>query len=611
MGLNLVASILCGCTCLACSGLAAQEPPVDPNNTGGSSIQIQTLSRSDLAALLSKGPKIAYLVGISEYDPEGTGFPRLQYPIKDVTQLDRVLRQQGYTVVRRLDSEATASRIRGDLKNYATGLASSDGTGSFLFYYSGHGYAVNGKNYLATYGTQAQALDSQGLAVAEVSELLEDINVREQVAMIDACRDDPEKAKGVAAAPQSIAEFNPAGHTAFLFSTKKGQVSREDEQLGQGVFTYYLLAGLSGAAAEKDGLISWNDLKKYVEDRMSERSLDSGKFQIPFDVQGAPGDFAIGRALSVPPPAPVARVARPRVPNQVIRVADLSAPLAGTHLPAISADAQLVAAANETGVGVWNVATGAKVAELTGPVKPVRCLALSPDSKLVAAGAEDQSLWIWEIATSTGWQLRDKGLKVVNAISFSADREFLATASTDKSVRVWSVRERQLVARTPESSPVSGIVFRPDPKSTSIAWFGPGSAVRVWNWTAPQNGGDFAASGKVTSLNFSPDGTHLAVGSDNGTIEIRDVTRSGPPAVLTGHAAAVAFVAFSRDGSTLASTSPDRTFRSWNIQDASETKSTETKPGMEVVSLSFMVDGRLVALAFRGGYLELWEVPSP
>jgi len=617
---NFYATILYLFCCLAGSRLVAQQPPVNPNDPGGSQINVistPALSRSDFANLLSKGIRIAYLVGISDYDPDGTGFPRLKYPIKDVTELDKTLRQQGYTVVRIEDDEATASRIRGDLKNYAKELAGGDGEGSFLFYFSGHGYAVDGKNYLATYGTQAKALDHQGLAVSEVADLLDSINLRQLVAFIDACRDDPDKAKGIASIPQSIAAFKPLGRTAFLFSTKMGQVSREDKDYKQGVFTYYLLEGLNGRAAGSDGLISWNDLKQYVEDRMKERSLISGEFQIPYDTQGSPVDFVIARVHTNPVPASAVYVPQVHVPNQITRIADLgSSPVSAPSQPglcvtSVSPNGQFAAFANGRTVAVRNVSDGSTVAELPGPSRPIRTLEFSPDSKLVAAGAEDQSLWLWEIATTTGWQLQDKGLKLVNAISFSADRQFLATAGTDRTVRIWNVEQRQVIARSTEPPGIAGIVFRPDPRTTTVAFFGNGALVHVWNWTEKQSASDIAASGRVRSLSFSPDGTLLAVGLVNGIIEISDVTKPGQPTVLAGHEAAVEFLAFSRDGKNLASTSLDRTFRSWNIQEAVETRSTETRPGMQVLSLTFAPDGRLLALALRAGNLELWEVPSP
>ena len=52
---------------------------------------------------------------------------------------------------------------------------------------------------------------------------------------------------------------------------------------------------------------------------------------------------------------------------------------------------------------------------------------------------------------------------------------------------------------------------------------------------------------------FSPDGSTLASGSDDRTVRLWDVETGEPLATLVGHTDNVSSVAFSPDGSTLAS----------------------------------------------------------
>jgi WD40 repeat protein len=56
-------------------------------------------------------------------------------------------------------------------------------------------------------------------------------------------------------------------------------------------------------------------------------------------------------------------------------------------------------------------------------------------------------------------------------------------------------------------------------------------------------------------LAFSPDGSRLAIGSADGTIRLAD-TRSDQEVALPGHGNGVQDIAFSADGSMLATTSP-------------------------------------------------------
>jgi WD40 repeat protein len=73
-------------------------------------------------------------------------------------------------------------------------------------------------------------------------------------------------------------------------------------------------------------------------------------------------------------------------------------------------------------------------------------------------------------------------------------------------------------------------------------------------------------TGAVFSVAFSRDGTTVASGSADVTVRLWDVAthrQIGNP--LTGHADGVLSVAFGPDGTTLASSSQDHTVRLWDV----------------------------------------------
>jgi WD40 repeat protein len=63
---------------------------------------------------------------------------------------------------------------------------------------------------------------------------------------------------------------------------------------------------------------------------------------------------------------------------------------------------------------------------------------------------------------------------------------------------------------------------------------------------------------------FSPDGTTLATASDDHTARLWNAHTGHPIATLTAHTDTVTAVAFSPDSTTLATTSDDHTARLWN-----------------------------------------------
>ena len=121
----------------------------------------------------------------------------LKYPIPDIHAVARQLKLQDYTPILLKDGNATAARIRQQLKDIASMVEKDQGT--VLFYFSGHGFRVGDENYLATFGTAMGDLAQQGLALSEVQQLLSATGAKQRIAFIDACRNDP-NVKSISAA---------------------------------------------------------------------------------------------------------------------------------------------------------------------------------------------------------------------------------------------------------------------------------------------------------------------------------------------------------------------------------------------------------------------------
>ena len=109
-------------------------------------------------------------------------------------------------------------------------------------------------------------------------------------------------------------------------------------------------------------------------------------------------------------------------------------------------------------------------------------------------------------------------------------------------------------------------------------------------------------------MTFSPDGTVLAVPCRTG-VWLYDVTTGAEINLLVGHSRGVESVAFSPDGTKLASGSWDTTIRLWDVRTG---KGTHTLAGHRdsVRSLVFSPDGLTLASRGRDEMIRLWDVDT-
>jgi formylglycine-generating enzyme required for sulfatase activity len=243
--------------------------------------------------------KLALVIGINNY-PEESGLSKLKWAVKDATDLAAELTRQGYTVDPLLDERVTKVAIRVHLTNMLKRLDPNSGTVVFAF--SGHGGQVGRDQYLATYESSAEDLDKTGASVEDLRKLLEDSGAPRKMMFLDACRNVTTPGGKDSAAPiEPMVELSSSKGLRLLVSTGPRTRSYEYDSLQHGLFTYYMIEGLKGAAARADGLVTFGTLASYVTRTVK----DYNPSQIPYTDGQSTGEFPLGGKYK-PPAAPAA-----------------------------------------------------------------------------------------------------------------------------------------------------------------------------------------------------------------------------------------------------------------------------------------------------------------
>jgi RNA polymerase sigma factor (sigma-70 family) len=248
-----------------------------------------------------------------------------------------------------------------------------------------------------------------------------------------------------------------------------------------------------------------------------------------------------------------------------------------------------------------DAATGQVVHRLQGHEQAIvaRGLAFSVDSKALLSGSEDQTVRLWDVATGTQRHIFKGHRSAVHCVAFSPDGKTIASAGStglDSGIRLWDVATgSELRVLKGQKALAVALAFSPNGKllasagsarapSDGFTKFGleaePGSAsagyaeaIHLWDVATGKTlcrlsgtpSRSFGNERSVKSLSFSPDGKMLASGERDHPVVLYEVATGKVRRLLAGHQGEVGAVAFSRDGTVLASAGGELTAVVWDL----------------------------------------------
>jgi hypothetical protein len=208
-----------------------------------------TLLVSANAAFADK--RVAFVVGNGAYK----NVAALPNPAVDAKSMAKLLRNVGFDVVE--GSNLTRDKMTEKLLDFGK---KAEGADVALFFYAGHGIAVNGTNYLLPVDADLKSeMDVKLGAAINVDLTLEQTmsDAKVKLVFLDACRDNPfaakirsAKATRSVSVASGLAEMKSGEGTLIAFATGPGQTALDGEAGTNSPFTRALMANIASPGVE-------------------------------------------------------------------------------------------------------------------------------------------------------------------------------------------------------------------------------------------------------------------------------------------------------------------------------------------------------------------------
>jgi WD40 repeat protein/transcriptional regulator with XRE-family HTH domain len=289
---------------------------------------------------------------------------------------------------------------------------------------------------------------------------------------------------------------------------------------------------------------------------------------------------------------------------------------AGVNGLAFTPDSHSLLSGSEDGtLRLWEVTSGQCVRVMQGYAASLFDIDWSPDGKQLVSGGTDTLVTLWEAEAGTPLRvLRGHG-GVVFGVGWSPDGRFLASSAWDNVIRLWD--------------PATGVCVQvlqdpdyPDTLYYGMAWRSDGQRLasgtnmhgvqvsevnaRSQHWVGRQ------LPTWIRHVAWSPDGTQLVGGGDDGNVYIWDASDGTMLQRLSGHQGVVTGVAWSPDGARLASSGRGRGSGElfvWDAQNEELVRAFAGHPRV-VYAVAWGSSGDMVVSGGSDGMLRWWNVHS-
>jgi Caspase domain/Putative peptidoglycan binding domain len=254
-----------------------------------------------VSANVAKADKrVAFVVGNGAYK----NVAALPNPAIDAKAMAKVLRNVGFDVVE--GTNLTRDKMTERLLEFGK---KAEGADVALFFYAGHGIAINGTNYLLPVDADIKSEMDVKLGSAinidlTLDQTMSDAKVK--LVFLDACRDNPfaNKIKSNSSATRSLtvqsglAEMKSGEGTLIAFATGPGQTALDGQEGTNSPFTRALMAHITTPGVEIQQAMT--EVRAQVNEETNKNQLPWGHTNLIGSVYLNPAPAAAGATTEAP-----------------------------------------------------------------------------------------------------------------------------------------------------------------------------------------------------------------------------------------------------------------------------------------------------------------------
>ncbi len=280
----------------------------------------------------------------------------------------------------------------------------------------------------------------------------------------------------------------------------------------------------------------------------------------------------------------------------------------------------VVSSGIDKSIKIWEL-VGRDAGPAYGHTAGLLAVAVSPNGKFLATGAQDGLVILWDPATGKKLTGITAHAGRVTALVFTGDSKYLASAGEDRTLKLWDTATFKGRAVDPPPSDQVPVLTSADGGKQIISWSS-GSLLEAYDVATgkqvppPQT----AHTNPTSALVFSADGSIAALGGKDGSIRLWDTTKKAAVAGsdFPAHQEKIIDLLLTADKKTLITTDAKGNVSVWDLGTLIPVKAgVQPKPVKtwqahqeSIVAFAVSPDGKFIATAGQDNVVKVWETQT-